>query len=466
MHIGTFTPEGDYAHAAADLPRLRRLGLDTVQVMPVAEFPGRWNWGYDGAYFHAPTRAYGTPEELLRFVARAHRVGLSVLLDVVYNHLGPDGAYIYRYAPEFFTDRHRTPWGGAIDYSRPEVRRTVTDAARWWIQQYGFDGLRLDATHAIFDSSEDHILAAIERAARSGYRRAYVVAEDHRNEAGLVLVDHLDSILADDFHHAVRVSLTHQNDHYFADYKGTPQEIAQAIQDGWIHQGERTSYAGPGTPANGLPAEAFVFCIENHDQVGNRARGERSRELMSPGRLKVAAALVLTSPFVPLLFHGEEWGASSPSQYFVDHEEDLARAVREGRRREFAAFGWRAEEVPDPQALETFERSRLDWSERDKDAHAELLAWHRDLIALRRESRDLADGRLGRGTVEHSERERWLAMRRGRFVIACNLAEHSQRVPVRLPPYASVRLASTPSVAWHADGIDLPAESVAIVERE
>src|SRR5438105_1425534 len=258
MHVGTFTPEGDYEHAAADLRRLRGLGLDTLQLMPVAEFPGRWNWGYDGAYFHAPTRAYGTPEELRRFVARAHRAGLSVVLDVVYNHLGPDGAYIFRYAPEFFTDRHRTPWGGAIDYTRREVRRTVTDAARWWIQQYGFDGLRLDATHAIFDRSEDHILAAIGRAARRGYRRAYVAAEDHRNEARLVLVDRLDSILADDFHHAVRVSLTGQKDHYFADYLGSPEEIAKAIQDGWIHEGDRTSSAGPGSSTAGLPAEAFV----------------------------------------------------------------------------------------------------------------------------------------------------------------------------------------------------------------
>ena len=384
LHVGTFTPEGDYRHAAADLHRLQRLGLDTVQVMPVSEFPGRWNWGYDGAYLYAPTRAYGTPAELRRFVAGAHRVGLSVLLDVVYNHLGPDGAYIYRYAPEFFTDRHRTPWGGAIDYSRPEVRRTVADAARWWIQQYGFDGLRLDATHAVFDEGEESILALIGRSARRGYRRAYVVAEDHRNEAGLVLADRLDAILADDFHHALRVSLTGQQDHYFADYRGTPEEIAKAIREGWVHQGGRTSSAGPGTPTEGLPAGAFVFCIENHDQVGNRADALHLAALVEPGQFRAASALLMLAPERAMLFQGQEFASRGHFHYFTDHESDLGKAVTAGRRREFAVFREyreHPERIADPQAERTFEESKLDRGELAAGRWATAL--YRELLRLR-----------------------------------------------------------------------------------
>ena len=386
LHIGTFTPEGDYGHAAADLPRLHRLGLDTVQVMPVSEFPGRWNWGYDGAYLYAPTRAYGTPADLRRFVDRAHRAGLSVLLDVVYNHLGPDGAYIHRYAPEFFTDRHRTPWGGAIDYSRPEVRRTVEDAARWWIRQYGFDGLRLDATHAVFDEGEDSILAVIGRSARRGYGRAYVVAEDHRNESRLVLTDRLDAILADDFHHAVRVSLTGQKDHYFADYRGVPEEIATAVREGWIHQGGRTSHAGPGTPTVGLPADAFVFCIENHDQVGNRADALHLAALVKPGQFRAASALLLLAPERAMLFQGQEFASRGHFYYFTDHEAELGKAVTTGRRREFAVFREyreHPERIADPQAERTFRESKLDRHELAAGRWAATL--YRELLRLRRE---------------------------------------------------------------------------------
>ena len=434
LHVGTFTPEGDYRHAAADLHRLQRLGLDTVQVMPVSEFPGRWNWGYDGAYLYAPTRAYGTPAELRRFVAGAHRVGLSVLLDVVYNHLGPDGAYIYRYAPEFFTDRHRTPWGGAIDYSRPEVRRTVADAARWWIQQYGFDGLRLDATHAVFDEGEESILALIGRSARRGYRRAYVVAEDHRNEAGLVLADRLDAILADDFHHALRVSLTGQQDHYFADYRGTPEEIAKAIREGWVHQGGRTSSAGPGTPTGGLPAGAFVFCIENHDQVGNRADALHLAALVEPGQFRAASALLLLAPERAMLFQGQEFGSRGHFYFFTDHEPELGRAVTAGRRREFAVFREyreHPERIADPQAEETFGRSKLDRGELAAGRPATLL--YRELLRLR-----LADPVLRRpdreGTRAWAEGQVVYVERRagrGRRLLAATLKGDPKASPPR-----------------------------------
>ena len=373
FHFGTFSRPGTYLAAARDLQRLKRIGIDTVQAMPVAEFAGRWNWGYDGAYFHAPTRAYGTPDELRAFVAEAHREGLSVLLDVVYNHLGPDGAYIYRFAPSFFTDRQITPWGWSIDYHRPEVRRTVADAARWWIQQYGFDGLRLDATHAIFDQSEKHILAELAESARSAYPAAYIVAEDHRNEAALVRRDNLDAVLADDFHHALRVTLTAEREFYFADYRGGAEEIAKAIQEGWIHQGEREGYAGPGTATAGLPAGAFVFCLENHDQVGNRGRGLHLAGLVTPAQYRAASSLLLLSPERVMLFQGQEFASQGSFLYFTDHHSELGRQVTEGRRREFAAFAEfrdHPELLADPQAEETFRRSRLSRSEQRRNIGA------------------------------------------------------------------------------------------------
>jgi maltooligosyltrehalose trehalohydrolase len=360
------------------------LGLDTLQLMPVSEFPGRWNWGYDGAYFHAPTRAYGTPDELRQLVAGAHREGLAVILDVVYNHLGPDGAYIYRFAPSFFTGLRQTPWGDAIDYHRPEVRRTVADAARWWIQQYGFDGLRLDATHAIFDSSPTSILADIAVAARAAHAGAYVVAEDHRNESPLVLRDGLDAILADDFHHAIRVSLTGERDHWFADYEGRPEEIARAIADGWIHQGGRTSWAGPGTPTAGLSAANFVFCIENHDQVGNRAQARHLAALITPAQYRVASTLLMLSPERVMLFQGQEFASSGAFNYFTDHHPELGRMVTEGRRQEFAAFTEYREHpelIPDPQAEETFRASRLSRAEQRTNAWAVRL--YEELFDLR-----------------------------------------------------------------------------------
>jgi maltooligosyltrehalose trehalohydrolase len=384
LHLGTFSHRGTYLGAIDDLRRLKRMGVDTVQLMPVAEFPGRWNWGYDGAYFHAPTRAYGTPDELRQLIAAAHRDGLAVLLDTVYNHLGPDGAYIYRFAPTFFTDRHQTLWGGAIDFHRPEVRRTVADAARWWLQQYGFDGLRLDATHAIFDSSDPHILADIATAARHAYPAAYVVAEDHRNEVDLVRRHHLDAILADDFHHALRVALTGEHDGYFADYRGGSDEVATAIQDGWVHQGGRAGYAGPGTTTEGLGANAFVFSIENHDQVGNRARALHLASLVTPAQYRAVSALLLLSPERVMLFQGQEFASRGNFFYFTDHHPELGRQVTEGRQREFGNFEEfrdHPELIPDPQAEETFRRSRLSRADQKQNVWAVRL--YDELFQLR-----------------------------------------------------------------------------------
>ncbi|HVD01554.1 MAG TPA: alpha-amylase family glycosyl hydrolase [Candidatus Dormibacteraeota bacterium] len=384
LHLGTFTQAGTYLAALKDLPRVRRLGVDTIQLMPVSEFPGRWNWGYDGACFYAPTRAYGSPDDLRELVAGAHREGLAVILDVVYNHLGPDGAYIFRFAPSFFTGLRQTPWGDAIDYHRPEVRRTVADAARWWIQQYGFDGFRLDATHSIFDESPTSILAEIAMAARAAYPDAYLIAEDHRNQAPLVLRDRLDAILADDFHHAVRVMLTGERDNWFADYEGSSEEVATAVADGWIHQGGRQSWAGPGTPTAGMVAANFAFCIENHDQVGNRARARHLASLVTPAQYRAASTLLMLVPERVMLFQGQEWASPGLFNYFTDHHPELGRLVTEGRRREFAAFPEfrdNPENIPDPQAEETFRASRLSRAEQRRNAWAVRL--YEELFDLR-----------------------------------------------------------------------------------
>ena len=384
MHIGTFSATGDYAGAIRRLDSLVELGIDTIQVMPVSQWPGRWNWGYDGAYLHAPTRAYGSPQKLREFVAAAHDRNLSVILDTVFNHLGPDGAYIHRFAPEFFTDTVKTPWGGAIDYAQPQVRRTVVDAARWWIEAYGFDGLRLDATHAIYDDSTTHILTAVARAVRRAYRGAYVVAEDHRNERRLLTEQGLDAVLADDFHHSVRVALSGQRDGYFKHYRGTADEIATALLEGWVHQGGRTGFMGPGSRTEGIAASGFVFCIENHDQVGNRIDGLHLGGLVAPEAYRAASALLLMAPERVMLFQGQEWASAGHFKYFTDHSEELGRLVTEGRRNEFrhfAAFRDHPELISDPQAETTFLCSRLD--RRERRSHAWCLRLYTALLALR-----------------------------------------------------------------------------------
>lgn len=374
MHVGTFTPEGTYRAAARRLRHLEQLGVDTVQLMPLGEFPGRWNWGYDGTYLSAPTRAYGTPDDLLALVAAAHRRGLAIIVDAVYNHFGPDGAYVHRFAPEFFDAAVKTPWGSAIDYSRPEVRRSVADAARWWVERYGFDGLRLDATHAILDRSQTHILAAIAAAARRSYRSAYVVAEDERKMPELITEFRLDAKLSDDFHHSVRVSLTAERDAYFARFRGGEAEVAQVIAQGWLGSDP------------GLSPERFAFCIENHDQVGNRAHGLHLSGLVAPAAFRAAVALLLFAPERALLFQGQEWATAGRFLYFTDHEAQLGRKVTEGRRKEFGRFQEfreHPERIADPQDGKTFERSKLDWAELSRGRWA--LRLHRELLRLRRE---------------------------------------------------------------------------------
>jgi maltooligosyltrehalose trehalohydrolase len=476
MHIGTFTPKGTFDAAIARLDHLVGLGVTHVEIMPVNEFPGTRGWGYDGADLFAPHHAYGGPEGLKRFVDACHARGLAVLIDVVYNHLGPTGNYLGRFG-RYFTNRYATPWGDAVNLDGPGsdgVRRFICDNALMWLRDYHADGLRLDAVHALIDTSATHILeqlAAEVNALQSALGRHLVlVAETDHNDPRVVRGREsggygIDAQWSDDFHHALHVALTGERRGYYEDFESL-RHLAEALEHVFVYRGAYSAHRKRthGRAPQGLPAARFVHCMQNHDQVGNRARGERSSQLMSVGRLKIAAALVLMPPYVPLLFQGEEWGATAPFQYFTEHEDpDLGHAVSEGRRREFAAFGWQPEDVPDPQAAATFVRSRLDWTEIARAPHAALLAWHRALIALRRRGEAGGTGDE-RPRATYDDKAGWLVVSFGDRVVACNLGPRGQHVPLEPGPFAIV-LASDDGIRLLGDGVELPSDSVAILHR-
>ena len=476
IHVGTFTPEGSFDAVVDRLDHLVNLGITHLELMPVQEFPGERGWGYDGVDLFAPHHAYGGPDALKRLVDACHRRGLAVLLDVVYNHLGPDGNYLARFGP-YFTDAYSTPWGDAVNLDRAhsdEVRRFFIDNALMWLRDYHFDGLRIDAVHAIVDTSAVHFLEALSGEvrrleARTG-RPLVLIAESDLNDPRLVRPVEvggygLDAQWNEDFHHALHAVLTGESDGYYADF-GQLEHLARVLMRGLAYGGIYSRYRQRthGRPATGLTGRRFVACLQNHDQIGNRATGERSGHLLSQGLLKVGAALVLTSPFVPMLFQGEEWGASSPFLYFTDHHDpELAAAVREGRREEFAAFGWDPESIPDPQSRETYERSRLDWEERLQEPHAEILDWHRALIGLRVTHPAFADDRLEKVQVRFDEQRRWLLIVRPELAIACNLQTEPQ--PVECPEARGHRvlLRSSRAIDWQGDTLALPGESVAVL---
>jgi maltooligosyltrehalose trehalohydrolase len=477
LHVGTFTPEGTFTAVIEKLDHLVKLGITHIELMPVAEFSGNRGWGYDGADLYAPHHAYGGPDELKRLVGACHGRGLAVILDVVYNHLGPAGNYLGRFAP-YFTERYVTPWGQAINFDGPdsdEVRRFVCDNALMWLRDYHFDGLRLDAVHALIDTSAIHLLEQLacevtELEAQSG-RHLVLIAESDLNDPRVVRAQEIGGYgiqaqWSDDFHHALHTVLTGERDGYYADF-GSLADLAATLQRVFVYDGRHSAFRRRrhGRPAKGMLAHSFLGYLQNHDQIGNRAKGERSSHLLSVGKLKVAAALVLTAPFIPMLFQGEEWGASSPFLYFTDHEDpELGRLVTEGRRREFAAFSAHSEDVPDPQARESFERSKLVWSERNSNPHAELLDWHRRLISLRREVPALSDGRLDRIHVSFDEQAKWLVMARGAIAVACNLSERRQRAPVSTGSDARILLASEKEVQVAAGKVELPPDSVAVLD--
>jgi maltooligosyltrehalose trehalohydrolase len=393
LHIGTFTPEGTFTAATQRLPEVAALGVTAIELMPVSAFAGKHGWGYDGVGHFGPHAPYGRPEDLHRLIEAAHRLGLAVLLDVVYNHFGPSGNYLARYSPEYFTTRVPTPWGAAPDFTHPRMRAHVVDNARMWLDEYGFDGLRLDATHAIVEVPANPILRELRQVASAFDPPRRLIAEDERNEPSLVTELGMDAIWTDDFHHTVRALLAGDRDGYYAAYEPTLAALAHVIERGWSYEGQSYSpWAGRprGVPADGLRPEHFVYCIENHDQSGNRAFGERLSQDVSVDAYCAASALLLFLPMSPLLFMGQEWGASTPFLYFTDHDPELGALVAKGRRDEFKAFRAFAdpaarERIPDPQAPATFERSKLRWEERDAPDHARVLAVVRDLLRLRRE---------------------------------------------------------------------------------
>lgn len=479
LHIPTFTPEGTFDSAIHRLDDLAALGITHVELMPVAEAPGSHGWGYDGVNLFAPHHAWGGPDALKRLVDACHVRGLGVILDVVYNHLGPQGNYLPKFGP-YFTERYHTPWGWAINLDQPhceEVRRYLCDNAAMWLRDYHFDGLRLDAVHALIDNSSFHFLEQLsveveELGAELG-RHLFVVAESDLNNPRLVHSREMggygmDAQWSDDFHHALHTVLTGERNGYYADF-GSYAQLAHALRHAYVYDGcySQCRLRRHGRSTAGLSGHRFLGYIQTHDQIGNRAQGNRISHLVSPGRAKIAAALVLTSPFVPMLFQGEEWGASSPFQYFTNFEdEELGAAVREGRRHEFAGFGWGPSDVPDPQDSATFERSKLNWDERTAKPHADLLDWHRRLIELRRRERSLLDGRMENVNVRFDERAQWFIVERGSLTIACNFADEKQQVPFSAQRPHEVLLASAAGVRIEGGAVWLPAESVTILDAK
>ncbi|MHB8865892.1 MAG: malto-oligosyltrehalose trehalohydrolase [Pirellulaceae bacterium] len=399
MHIGTFTASGTWQAAARELPALADLGISMIEMMPVADFTGRFGWGYDGVNLFAPTHLYGEPDDLRRFVDDAHRVGIAVILDVVYNHLGPEENHLTEFSDDYFTSKYDNEWGAAINFDGPgaqPVREFFAANAGYWIDEYHFDGLRLDATQQIFDASDEHILKVIGERVRqaAGARATVLIAENEPQETRLVRSVAeggfgLDALWNDDFHHTARVALTGRREAYYSDYLGTPQEFISALKYGYLYQGQVYTWQENrrGTPSFGLPPEAFVLFLENHDQIANSARGDRLHRLAAPGRYRAMTALMLLAPATPMLFQGQEFAASNPFCFFADHQPELADKVRAGRTEFLTQFPSLAEErmrdeMPDPESLATFERCKLDFEERTR--HATAYALHRDLLKLRR----------------------------------------------------------------------------------
>jgi maltooligosyltrehalose trehalohydrolase len=442
LHVGTFTPEGTFAAARDRLGALRDLGITAIELMPLADFPGRRNWGYDGVDLFAPARAYGEPDDLRRLVDAAHGQGLAVLLDVVYNHLGPDGAYLGLFSRSYFSEAHQTPWGPAVNLDGPaseHVRAFFIENAQHWVHEYRLDGLRLDACHALVDESPRHFLAELQDRVRSSLpdRTVLIIAEDSRNLARMVQPEAesgfgLDAVWADDLHHHFRVGMAGDRDGYYGDFTGSEEDLARTLQDGWFFQGETSRhFGGPrGTDPTGVPPRRFVVCLQNHDQIGNRALGERLHHQVDAATWRAASTLLLLAPETPLLFMGQEWGAASPFLFFTDHDPELGRLVTEGRRREFADFREFADpaaraRIPDPQAEETFRRSRLDWDEAAKEPHRGLRRLYRTLLALRKDARvgSLERGQYrvtalaGRGVAVHLQPSGEAS--EGLLVVAC-----------------------------------------------
>jgi maltooligosyltrehalose trehalohydrolase len=478
LHIGSFTPEGTLDAAIAKLEYLRSLGITHVELMPVGAFDGNHGWGYDGVSLYAVHEPYGGPNGLKRFVNAAHGLGMAVLLDVVYNHFGPSGNYTGKFGP-YITDAHKTPWGGATNLEgsgSQQVRRFFCDNARMWLSDFHIDGLRIDAVHSFVDRSAIHFLEqlAAETETMSAVlgRRLVLIAESDLNDPRVVIPRDcggfgMDAQWSDDFHHALFAVLSKEKlAGYYSDF-GSLGQLSKAMEQTFVYDGIFSPHRNRihGRTARNLSQHRFLGFIQNHDQVGNRGVGDRISQCAGTDRAKIAAALVMLGPFIPMLFQGEEWASNSPFLYFADHQDrELARQVSEGRRREFQAFPWDPATIPDPESRETFEHSKLNWDELAEPARAAMLNWYRELINLRRSSESLNNGEPGNTRVSYSEEQRWLCVTRGSILIACNLASNSRSFSVK--PGARLLLASTANIIVEDGGITLPPDSVGVLETD
>ncbi len=479
LHTGTFSEKGTFDGVIEHLDDLCGLGITHIELMPVNSFSGIRGWGYDGVGLYAPQESYGGPDGLKRLVNACHGRGLGVILDVVYNHLGPEGNYLEHFGP-YFADHYTSPWGKAVNLDGPysfEVRRFFIDNALMWLRDYHIDGLRIDAVHAFVDLSAIHFLeemaCAVRRLEAETGRHFVLIAESDLNDPRIVKPVEaggygLDAQWSDDFHHALHSVLTGEKDGYYSDF-GTLGDLARALERGFAYDGRYSGFRKRihGRPVCGLSGNRFLGYIQNHDQVGNRALGERIGHLVGVERFKIGAVIVFFAPFVPMLFQGEEWGASTPFMYFTDHQDpDLAEAVRNGRCNEFESFGWRPEDVPDPQAVETFEKSILQWNETSQDPHRSILQWYRQLITLRKQAPDLKDGRMDRVRTRWDASARWLVIERGRYLLVCNLGEARQLVPIANSKAGCFVLCSTNGIECRTDGLLLPPDSAAVMYFE
>jgi maltooligosyltrehalose trehalohydrolase len=474
LHVGTFTLRGTFDGAIEKLNHLVELGVTHVELMPVASFAGEFGWGYDGVDLFAAHEPYGGPDGLKRFVNAAHSKGLAVLLDVVYNHFGPVGNYAGKFGP-YLTKSHRTPWGGAVNLEEAwshQVRRFFSDNALMWMRDFHIDGLRIDAVHAFIDRSAIHFLEQLaEETAALGDvlgRSLVLIAESSLNDPRIVTPREsggfgFDAQWSDDFHRALFAVLDPGTRFgYYADF-GSLRQLAKALEKTFVFDGiySRFRRRSHGRPAAHLSQHRFLGYIQNHDQVGNRVNGDRIGQIAGTDRAKIAAAIVLLAPFVPMLFQGEEWAASSPFQYFADNGDSaIARSVSEGRRREFAAFGLYPESIPAPASRETFERSKLNWNELAQPAHAEMLDWYRRLIRLRRSTPALNNGEPGNTSVSFSEADKWLCIKRGNVKTMCNLG--ASDFSFALCKDDQILLCSRSNLEIHNSTLTLPADTIAV----
>ncbi len=446
LHVGTFSEEGTFDGAIARLDSLKNLGITAVELLPIAEFPGNRNWGYDGVYVSAPQSSYGGPAALKRLVDACHERGLAILLDVVYNHLGPEGNYLGQFGP-YFTDRYKTPWGLALNFDGPQsdhVRWFFIHSALQWIDEYHFDGLRVDAVHAIVDHSAEPFLqdltTAVRRRGRELGRHVYTIAESDLNDPRVILPSEdfglgFDAQWSDDFHHSLHTLLTEEQSGYYIGF-GRTSDLERVTQTGYLYTGQHSDYRGRkygATPRTSNGAQ-FVVCAQNHDQIGNRMLGERLSTLVSPGQLRLAAAAVILSPFIPMLFMGEEYGEKAPFQYFTSHsDEALIEAVRKGRREEFEEFAWEGE-APDPHDVETFRRSKLNWALLERDEHASMWRLYKQLLRFRRISPALRSLDLASLETWADDQRRVLLIRRwsgaDKALVAFNFSDKAQHVKI------------------------------------